>query len=1110
MWLLFLSSASFLIKVNVYFTFFPFFRYLYSTGSTSSYSSKLNAAVEEHLYLSSTTRLSNITTIDKENTLFSPKKPTTSPAEKDNRAFISKVYESESDDTEDDTYLTSFEDPRYYFPLTKKLNKTMNSHDNYDQDQDQEHKPDHFTQTKTIDHYDHTTNTDDDYDDDSDSASYSNYKSRQDKFLTPTKYRNGARPPLWNILPTNNVDEQKQSDDDETSDSGLPVIIPSKYKRLQKRIDKIRNEAEKENRLQQPVHIQNGQNDLQSNQYHDRNGLNRDTSPSNYQQNQSQNRTPTPKRTVSEVVTSPSKHSSSHNRTPSLQQRESKVETPPSKHSSPHNRTSSPPPREHDEETPPPKPRSSGSPTPSPPPREQDETRPPKPRSSGSPTPSPPPREQDETPPPKPRSSRSPTPSPPPKEQDETPPPKSRSSRSPTPSPPPREQGETPPPKPRSSHNPTPSSPPSEPEEETPPPKPRSSHNPTPSPPPRAQEEETPPPTPSPIRKYSEVLTSPPKQSSSSMRKDSEVLTSPPKHSSSPIRKGSDTASPPNQSSRKQTESKHNPSLHHNDIQVSAKQESESDEEPQPHSSINNIDRDHGGPFRNQYKIVSGSFELTGTPSDNSLYTYEPKHTQMQLIFKATVQGSDDRSRTHSPKNINNPTTTIKSPHPNSLQPSNNIDHQDTYISNSKDNDDNEHPTESNRLSTSDSTSRDVPPVPAATKSDNDEHSPTFNDPSTPPSSSPSSKNNKKDSKPDYDIPNTILPSSPPKTPVKTTKHVGKYCFGEKVQHQSSDEDSDERECVTFGHNSQPKSFSNKDARRSLDYSSVPNPRVSTKDKNYSSNFQFGQQTDAGTTITDDFTPPRRSSSSGNQSTPKRNPPTSYKPPPFSSNNQTSTKTDHGNTGVHTPTNTYYDGNQNIKKTSSNRGASTYQADNDQYEPNIGNYANQQQSSNNLDEDENDENQPPDDADDDPRDTDGDDGQADDPDINDPNLNNEDDHDYHNFDDDNDNAKGGDENDQHSTPRRPGVNVLVTQNPVRNTRENTPPTQYPDTDADSDPEQNTPTQTKPKKSGGFFSNLFKSKKNKSKDDGESKKKPSKQKSSGKKKKTRSSKQPSKR
>ena len=244
---------------------FHFFRYFYSTGATASYSSNLNTGVDEHLYLSSTARLSNVTTIDKEYTLLSQKKPTTTLTEKDNRAFITTVYESESEDTDEDTYLTLFksiEDSPVYFPLTKMSFTATNSHNNYHEEKP--YKPDHYTQTKPIDYYDHTTHTADDSDDDSDSLRYSKYRSRQDKFLTPTKYRKEHRPPLSSLFPKNYGDEQSDNDDN------IAIIIPTKYRLLQERQEKLLND-EKENR---------SQHNLQANRYDSQDKSDREKSSS--------------------------------------------------------------------------------------------------------------------------------------------------------------------------------------------------------------------------------------------------------------------------------------------------------------------------------------------------------------------------------------------------------------------------------------------------------------------------------------------------------------------------------------------------------------------------------------------------------------------------------------------------------------------------------------------------------------------------------------------------------------------------------------------------------------------------------------------------------------
>ena len=197
--------------------------------------------MDERLYLASTIRCANDTASDKENTSLFPRRPPTTNTSRrtENRAFIAEIYESENDDTEDDTYLTSskeIEESPYYFSTDQMLRAQGNSQPFVEQRTDW--RPDNFTQTRTLDQYDHATNTDDDMGNESDSSYESPLKSKQNYFLTPTKYRGAKRRPLSSIYPTRDTDEQDETNDNHQQSSnskgifyskGEKFIIPTKY-----------------------------------------------------------------------------------------------------------------------------------------------------------------------------------------------------------------------------------------------------------------------------------------------------------------------------------------------------------------------------------------------------------------------------------------------------------------------------------------------------------------------------------------------------------------------------------------------------------------------------------------------------------------------------------------------------------------------------------------------------------------------------------------------------------------------------------------------------------------------------------------------------------------
>ncbi|CAF2152711.1 unnamed protein product [Rotaria magnacalcarata] len=182
-------------------------------GSTLSYSSNLNTSADKHIYLSSTTSFPNNTNTDKTSTPPLHKTPLTTLT-KNSRAYISVVYESDSDDnTVGDTYLTpqhTIKDSPYFFPPSKMLRALpVSQFDN-----------------------DYTMPTDDDYERNNYDNDNSNTKPRKYQLLTPT--RNSAislTPKVYvpaTSLPDHTVPQRE-------------TITPTKYKLRQARVQLLKD-----------------------------------------------------------------------------------------------------------------------------------------------------------------------------------------------------------------------------------------------------------------------------------------------------------------------------------------------------------------------------------------------------------------------------------------------------------------------------------------------------------------------------------------------------------------------------------------------------------------------------------------------------------------------------------------------------------------------------------------------------------------------------------------------------------------------------------------------------------------------------------------------------
>ncbi|CAF4466895.1 unnamed protein product [Rotaria socialis] len=184
-------------------------------GSTLSYSSNLNTPANKHIYLSSTTSFPNNTNTDKTSAPPLQRTPVTTPS-KDSRAYISVVYESDSDDnTVDDTYLTrqyTVKDLPYFFPPSKMLRALpVPQFDN-----------------------DYTTHNDDDNDGINYDHDNSNTKPRKYQLLTPTRNSAISSTPKVNapvtFLPDHTLPQREK-------------ITPTKYKLREARLQLLKDKS---------------------------------------------------------------------------------------------------------------------------------------------------------------------------------------------------------------------------------------------------------------------------------------------------------------------------------------------------------------------------------------------------------------------------------------------------------------------------------------------------------------------------------------------------------------------------------------------------------------------------------------------------------------------------------------------------------------------------------------------------------------------------------------------------------------------------------------------------------------------------------------------------
>ncbi len=1150
------------------------FCYFYSIGPTSPYASKLNTAADEHLYLSSTTDFNNDTTIDKENTLRSQKNLATTLTNKDNRAFILKVYDNENDDTEDDTYLISLksiEDSPYYFPSTKMSHTSDSMFVNYQ-------PPDlniseHFTQTRGVDYYDHSTNTDEGYEDGSSNPSRFDSIPREEIYLTPSKYRSVSRKPLSNIFPNTNINNQKQSDDYETLDFGDRIIIPTKYRLQQDRIKKLLNnentyypqeqsqtqiekqrQPQNQNKLNQELPQQQQSQYDQRKQSRQRNGSESEILPQQQQfrkgteleeeplQQQSHYHPKQQYRQQNRLAreSSPEQQGSNYHELDQLQKQSETVrESPSQQHQSPYQQRQQPRKRTKSEES-----------------LQQQQSQY---------------HQQGQL-----------------KNQDTL----VQNSFSTLPQ---QQQSQY--------HQRQPSRQQNESERES-------------SPPPPQQQQQQQQPNYYEIdesqKRSGLVRESPPRQQQSQYHRQGQLqnqktweqnLSSTPpqqqqsqyhqrqqigqqnesERESSPQQQQANyyeinqsekqsrfvRESPPRQQQSRQRNELEQDSLYlspyYDEIPQPRVEPDEEELQVQPHHHqqqrpMEIISQDSSKPIYNRYKVIAGDFELRESPYDNSSPMNASKLGQMQLVFKATLQGPEvqeraknsiselvsNRSRTQSASNINKQNNLNKASYPNNPQSSTNVDSRNQNTTNIDSNRETEYQIGSNHNSRLNSISHTAQSPTTRIKPDHGNLSSATNyqsfETSSPPNKSikrtiyddhPSEIESHRQSNNQSPLPIQVIAAnmtthnandndlngiyersrsssqnytsskyeknplreadnlhssqllSPPRSSPIPFQPKSKYYFGERVQNQLPDDEEDnEADCETFGHNSQPRSLTTTNTTRNLDDPYTTNSRFSMNDNNYPGNLQFGQQTDVGTATSTSLTQRQQNSSSANQSTLGKT-----RDSPRDSQISTTNKQIPYAYSVQTTQNAV---NQVISNATSSTSGFQQQDQNesDHSEQNIGRNIKQEQSSSKSDRDRDDANQSQYEGDDDGRDNDNiDEYQDDDHDIH--NQNDDEDRTYaNNGDDEDDNVVKYDESDE-TTPRQSGVSELLTYNPVRDTSKDLLPMQYPIIDARLLPSaSNISSTTQKNKKKGFFGFLTSSK---TQDVNKSKMKPSKQK-----------------
>jgi hypothetical protein len=556
--------------------------------------------------------------------------------------------------------------------------------------------------------------------------------------------------------------------------------------------------------------------------------------------------------------------------------------------------------------------------------------------------------------------------------------------------------------------------------------------------------------------------------------------------------------------------------------------------------TLENIDQGTWRPLYNRYRIIAGDFELTESPSDNSANPNESNSGQMQLVFKAVLQGHKvqeraensihefgaNGNRTQTISSAINPTNFSRASYPNSRQSPINEDRQNqnaashqggTYQTRStpeRRNRDHDKPTNIEHDPSRQSSS---PPSASRKRQSHRDHSSMIdsnqhsND-QLPLDDHPAPSNRNSHTQNDDDLDgihersrsssqNRKSPKNYEQSPLKRTDHSRssplltspkasptslesktKYFFGENVQNPVSDEDSDEADCEMFGHNSQPKPLTNTTARRNLDYPSEAISRVPLQANNNSENPQFGQQTDVGITTENSLLKQQYSAPSSNQSTVRNTGDSLQHSQRYSPNQQTSSQANQKTPAAYSAT-TNMSLNQNFSnETSSTTGfPQQHPAESDHYEQNLVSHIRPQQSATSFPGRSSDDKESPDEDDDPDRDNhDAVEYEENDDDIHDRMHDNREDRTYMNevVDYEDDNLPRDDDSPHTSVPPSSGVSALIQQYPVRDVPTSYQPIQYPASPPQMLSRPGIDNTEKTNKKGGLFG-FFSS--NKSKD-----------------------------
>ncbi|CAF4544182.1 unnamed protein product [Rotaria sp. Silwood1] len=356
---------------------------------------------------------------------------------------------------------------------------------------------------------------------------------------------------------------------------------------------------------------------------------------------------------------------------------------------------------------------------------------------------------------------------------------------------------------------------------------------------------------------------------------------------------------------------------------------------------IRNTDQDHTESFNKPQKITSASFELRGSQPNNNLYTYEPKNTQMELIFKATLEGSDAQNPTYAyiHATTDNKTPINSTPMDNRPISSNNINPLYEGYNQNKE----KYSSPSQLLTPGQQTTTKTNP-----RDDDEDLHQARNYSSE--NYTPANTYEKIPSKQADNIHSSQLSASPSPSLARLSDKKSKYFFGANIERKLSDDENDETECETFGHDSQARPLTNTNIKRNLDFS--PTTYSQYPDNDNSSNLQFKQQSDAGTTTGNTLKQNQQRPSSRNQSLSGKSQDSEEETPITMLTNKAPT------TNVDSKTNSYNDEKKNIEDSSSQASHSGPEDATDSYNKNnhdIGNLRPPQNKINRTDDDDDDD-----------------------------------------------------------------------------------------------------------------------------------------------------------